>query len=242
MKKMILFAALLVALSATAAMAAGVSVSWGNKCWADGGVSSLTWACNSNTNTGIRMTCSFQPAEDKTNFVGVGIYMEGATNDPGTLCPDWWKLGTGECRAAAVSVSADASVLPGACMDPWTSAGGGGGGFGLYTDDTYRAHMNAFWAIADITPVLAADETFAIQFRVTAAKTVGTGLCAGCTTPFTWALNYIQVSYSDGPEEFLGTPIPGGNQCLRWQNGTALCDRPIPVRNSTWGQVKSLYR
>jgi hypothetical protein len=229
MKKMILFTALLVALSATAAMAAGVNVSWGNTCWADAGsTSSLTWACSSNTFT-VRMTTSFQPAVDKTNFVAVGVFMEGVTNDPGILVPDWWKMGT--CTGRAVpTVSIDASVLGGACFDPW--AGAGIGGLGMYSFDTNRTHMNAAWGVV-----------FAVQFRVPSTRTVGTGLCAGCSTPMTWSLNYIQVAYSGTePNEFLGTAIPGGNQCLAWQGGNAPCARPIPARNTTWGQVKSLYR
>jgi len=240
MKKMLLFAALLIALSTSVASAAGVNVSWGNLCWADGGVSSLTWACNNNTFTGTRMTCSFQVAQDMTNFVGIGIYMEGITNAPATLVPDWWKIGGGECRPTALSMSMDASVLPGACVDVFQAQGGGG--IGLYSENADRASLNAAWAVPDPLAVFAADEMFACQFRVTSVKTVGTGLCAGCTTPMTWALNRIEVAYLGADSEFLDFVIPGGNQCLRWQNGAAPCSAPIPARNTTWGQVKSLYR
>jgi type 1 fimbria pilin len=244
MKKMLLFTALLIALSASAAMAAGVNVSWGNACWADAGhASSLTWACNSNTFSGPvlpRMTCSFQVAQDKTNFVATDIYMEGITDDVGTLCPDWWKLGAGECRANAVTMSADASVQ--GCLDLWTAAGGGGGGIGLYSDDTNRTHLNASWAVADPLAIFAGDENFAVQFRIATTKTVGTGACAGCLTPMTWALNRIQVAYQLEESEVLDFVIPGGNQCLSWNGGAAPCAPPIPARNTTWGQVKSLYR
>ena len=241
MKKMLLFAALLIALSASVASAAGVNVSWGNVCWKDGGVSSLTWACNNNSFTGVRMTCSFQVPQDKTNFVGIGIYMEAITNAPSTLVPDWWKLGAGECRPASLTMSMDASVLGGACADPVASLGGGG--VGSYSEAADRASLNAAWAVADMVPLLAADENFACQFRINAAKTVGTGLCAGCATPLTWALNRIEVGYQgEAAQDVLDFVIPGGNQCLRWQNGAAPCSAPIPARNTTWGQVKSLYR
>ena len=37
-------------------------------------------------------------------------------------------------------------------------------------------------------------------------------------------------------------PADDGNQILMWQHSTLICEAPLPARNSTWGQVKSLYR
>jgi len=242
MKKMILFAALLVALSATAASAAGVSVNWGNACWGVTPVSSLTWACTNNTFTGIRMTCTFKPAQDKTNFVGVGVFMEGVTNSGVLTVPDWWKRNIGECNSltiSSVTVSADGSSA--GCVDVW--AGGGGGGLGLYSDELNRTHINAAWASADPLPILAADENFALQFRVSAAKSSGTGLCAGCDMGMTWGLQRIDVGYAgQSTDETLDVAYGGGNQCLSYNGGNAPCAQPVPARNTTWGQVKSLYR
>ena len=244
MKKTLLLVALLVAASVTVASAAGINLSWGNKCFADGEVSSLNWACTNNTFTGAKMTCSFAIAASKTNFVATDLYLEAVTNDAGTLIPDWWKLGAGECRANNIGIVTDASIATGGgCVDPWGSGTVGGGGIGLYSDDTNRAHLNASWASPDPIALDGGVETFAAQFKVLAAKTTGTGACAGCLTPLTWALNYIQVAYQgEASSEVLSTPIAGGVQCLTYQGGTAPCSRPVPARNSTWGQVKSLYR
>jgi hypothetical protein len=242
MKKMILLTVLLAGLPAAAALAEGVNVSWGNTCWSDAGsTSSLTWACNSNTFTGVRMTTSFQPAVDKTNFRALTVFMEGVTDDA-TPVPDWWKLGACPGRGLPYA-SIDTTVLGDACHDPWE--GNGIGGLLAYSFDTNRMHMNAVHIVADDVEIRATDDNFALQLRIPATATVGTGLCSGCLVPVTWALNYIELQYS-GPEpnEFLGWRMPGGNQCLNWQADPAynFCERPIPARNSTWGQVKSLYR
>jgi hypothetical protein len=42
--------------------------------------------------------------------------------------------------------------------------------------------------------------------------------------------------------EMLQEPLTDGNQILKWQHSTLICEAPLPARNSTWGQVKSLYR
>ena len=244
MKKTLLLVALFVAASVTVASAAGINVSWGNTCWSDAGhASSLTWACNSNSFTGVRMTCSYAVAVSKTNMVATDLYMEGATNDVGTAVPDWWKLGDSECRTSSsvVVLSADGSLGGGACQDLW--GGAGAGGIGLYSDEGNRTHINATWAVPDPIAIDAGVETFAATFRIATTKTTGTGACAGCDVPLTWALNYIQVAYQgESTSEVLDQVLPSGNQCVTWQGGAAPCARPLPVRNQTWGQIKSLYR
>jgi hypothetical protein len=241
MKKTLLLAGLLLALTATVASAAGVSVNWGNDCWGLTPVSNYTWACNSNTNTNIRMMCTFKPAVSKTTLAATDIYLEGMTE--ATVVPDWWKLGTGECRSAALSLSVDGGGIsdPEACLDLWQSQGGGG--IANYWETDNRMHIIAVWAIADPVVAPAETEIMAAQIRVSAVKTLGTTKCNGCSTPAIWALNYIQVGYlNETVPTILDYAYAGGNQCLRYMSSTLPCTRPVPARNTTWGQVKSLYR
>jgi hypothetical protein len=242
MKKTLLLAGLLLTVMATVSSAAGISVNWGNACWGDVPKADLTFACNSNTYTGVRMTCSFKPAETKTTFVASDLYMEGMTEE--AVVPDWWKLGpteTGDCRSNLVTLSSDGSVLAGPdCLDLWQ--GLGGGGIGLYSWDTNRMHINAVWAVADPVEAVAETEIFAAQFRVSTGKTVGATACTGCTFGACWALNYVQVGYYlELVPTILDQPYVGGNQLLTWQSSTLNCNA-VPSRNTTWGQIKSLYR
>ncbi len=240
MKKTLLLAGLLLALTASVASAAGISVAWGNDCWGLNPVSNYTWACNLNTNVNIRMMCTFKPVMTKATLVAADLYMEGMTE--AAVVPEWWKLGAGECRGTALSLSVDGANIsdPAACLDLWQSQGGGG--IGLYSSEDNRMHINAVWAVAD--PVLAPAETeiMAAQFRVSAVKTLGTTACAGCLVPACWALNWINVGYlGDATPTILDSPYAGGNQILTYQYSELPC-RAVPARNTTWGQVKSLYR
>lgn len=218
--------------------AGGVSVSWGDACWSDAGAASnLTWACDSNTYGGIRMTCSFQLDAGTSDFYGVGVFMNGMTET--SQVPDWWKLGdnyTYDCRMNLLSLSADGSFSS-ACVSPWQ--GVQAGGIGLYAWDCDRMYVNGCWAMQDPVALDAGVEYFALQFRISAARTVGG--CAGCSVPAIWALHRIEVSRSGGTW-YLDSPYSGGNQCLTWQSSTLSCWYPLPVRNATWGQLKSLYR
>jgi len=243
MKKTLLLAGLLLALTASVAMAAGVSVSWMNYCWGeDGHASNLSWACASNSNANIRMTCSFKLDTDMPTFAAVGVYMEGQTE--AAAVPDWWKLGdatTTDCRNTLITLSTDGSVLANGgadvCIDPWV--GGGYGGVGLYSWGTNRMHVNGVWAVGNAIPLTANTEYFAVQFRISALRTVNT--CTGCLTPAIWGLTKISVEGFGGDIRPLMEPYAGGSQCLTWQGSTLGCSL-VPTRNATWGQIKSLYR
>lgn len=254
MKRMLLTAVLLAG-SVAVASAAGLNVNWGTECYGDVPVSALTWTCTSNTYAGTRpgaagsgvigITCSYSLPVAKTNVVATDLYMEGGTNNTLVAVPDWWRLGDGECRGEP-NVAAPVSLTgvyggSGACFDYY--AGTGLGGIGLYSDEGARAHINATWAVPDpLGEIPAETEVFAATFKIKTAKTVGDGACGGCTAPFTWALNYIQIAFQGEPNSLqLGIPI--ANQCLSWNGGYGgfLCWGD-DARRTTWGQVKSLYR
>jgi hypothetical protein len=244
MKKTLLLAGLLLALTATVAMAGGVNVSWMNFCWGDeGSTNNLTWACSSNSNANIRMTCSFIVDETRTDFGGAGIYMEGMSE--AVSVPDWWKTGDGDCRNNAISSYSDYSVLP-ADIDGGVCSFAFGentpsGGLGAMLWSGNRMQANAAWATAVDNTLNAATQYFICQFRVSATGTFN-GVCTGCTSPVVWALNKVNVGYFGLLDPVtLDMVIPGGNQCLAWQSSTLSCGL-VPARNTTWGQVKNLYR
>ncbi len=105
MKKALLFAGLLLALTASVAMAAGVSMSWMNYCWRTA-PREPDVACNSNANVNIRMDHLLQARTPMPAFVGVGVY-GGAGGGRGV--PDWWKMGA--TRRTAVRSSSPVRTL-----------------------------------------------------------------------------------------------------------------------------------
>jgi hypothetical protein len=241
MKKTLLLCGLLLILVVPVASAAGASLSWGNYCWGDVGSSTLlTWACDSNTNTGIRMTCSFSVDAAHDDFVAAAVYLEGRTEE--AFVPDWWRMSTQDptdCRWNAIMVSADYSVLPqyeagGVCKSAF-GENFPSGGIGSYTWSTNRMSVNAAWATPVASALEAGQQYFLCQFRILATKTVDG--CAGCSARAVWGLNHIRTEYNDSTYEFLYANPFGDNPHLFWQG-----ELPTPASNATWGQIKGLYR
>lgn len=237
MKKVFVLTALLLVV-AIPALASGVSVAWTN-CYGGGGASDMVFACNKNTASEI-MHVSFATAADQPGFLGVEVYMRGMVE--ATVVPDWWKLGlsgSGDCRQGLLSGSCDYTAGPYDCYDPWLGNGAGGVANYSWFDDQMRLIL-AF-ALASESPLVAEVENYACKVTILNTKTVGTGACVGCTTPAIWAINELKSAQALS-FEMLTTPISEGSQCCTWRSSTLPCGPPVPVRNSTWGQVKSLYR
>ena len=82
------------------------------------------------------------------------------------------------------------------------------------------------------------------------AKTVGLGSCAGCLTPVCIVLNSVNVVAGTSANIKLSGPTNGiDSNVATWQGGAGVstllgqgCPAATPNRNTTWGQVKSLYR
>ena len=245
MKKTLLLTGLLLAMMVSVALAGGVNFNWGTVCYTDAPVNAKVFLCNTNSGS-FPMTASFKVDHEIPDFVGVEITIEGQS-DALTL-PDWWKVGASpDCRFGKALMSAGFSgVASDACLD-W---------FGAstllvyaYTWDTNKAHVTAAAAIpADVPIVLPIDtEYYAGQLQIVNSKTVGSGVCTGCSTGMIWGLYEIVaaglgVEPNPGMREELTEAMPGGNQCLVWNNSVQPCAAPVPARNTTWGQVKSLYR
>lgn len=248
MKKMLLLAGVLLLLSAPVAMAKGVNLTWGKFCYSDAPAATQTFACN--TNSGITagpwfMTTSFMIDTDMPDMVGIEQMLEGMSDDP--ALPDWWKVGAApDCRAGkSLYNSKIGSSASDVCLD-WTA----NAGFDVYNYiwDTNRAHISALTAIDASTPfdILPNTEYLGGQIEIDNSKTVGTGSCAGCSSGMIWGLYSIVVASLPPPgtnrRDECTEPIPGGNQCITWNNSALPCADPVPARATTWGQVKSLYR
>ncbi len=238
-------------LGTSVALAGGVNFTWGSDCWSDfGGARLKTFACN--TNAGASWACaSFRCSQDHPAFIGIQATVDGIAS-PGQL-PDWWQMfNPGSCRPTALTASASfVAAAQLACVDPWMDLAGGG--IASYETAAFpppppahppspnRFRIRVAFALADSVPLSADYEYYGFKLVIRNQGTVGPGACLGCPADVALALTSFAVLESTGASEYLYACLAGGVPCLGW-NGPMLACLPVPARNATWGQVKSLYR
>jgi hypothetical protein len=237
MKKVLLLTSVLLALTAAVALAGGVNFNWGTVCYTEAPVSVMTFACNVNTGS-WNMTASFISDQEITDFVGFEETLAAQSDQ--TALPDWWKLGVApDCRASKANFFADFSTAPQTQCFDWA------GGFATvayipssYTWNGNTVHILTGAAIGADTPfdLLPGTQYYAGKLTISNSKAAGTGACAGCSAGMYWCVPLITAAGLGGTRVDEIAAIPGGNQCLIWNNYI------VASRNTTWGQVKSLYR
>lgn len=243
MKKTLVAAGVMLALSASLAAAEGINLSWNDCGLAGTSVSSFT--CNSNSGVPFTLVASFVPPTQSVNrFLGVSAQVDFSTNT--AALPDWWKHGTGQCRgSAALSTNFDFLSGPFTCFDPFGGQAAGGNLYEPGFSVPNRARMLVQCAIAAGTeiPLDSSTETYAFKVNITRTKTTGTGSCPGCTEPVCIVLNEIQL-FQPLEENFdPKITMAADRNFATWQGASVPgCPLSTPTRNSSWGQVKSLYR
>lgn len=248
MKKMMLLCAALLAVSATVASAAGVNIRY-NNCFGDAGLQNKTFACNTNTGSNL-LVLGFNLTNAQAGVTGIEIMVDGAS--AGTALPDWWKyVAVGSCRQAALTVN---NVISGSavnCLD-WASGTSLGAlaayQIGNYGPTSFRVKIG--YAVGTAVD-LEAGEYFGANMTYTNVKTVGTGSCAGCSTPVCIMLSSVNVVSGTSIQNKQSGESVSGNQSnyVTWQGGAGVsttigsgCPAATPTKNATWGSVKSLYR
>ena len=252
MKRLLLSAsALLVAITVSSvAHAAGINLAW-TDCKGDGGASNRAFACNVNTGTNT-IVVSFVAPAGVTGMSGNELVIDVITTT--SPLPAWWQFkNASTCRQNALSTN---FVAPGTlvnCVDAWN--GQAAGGIGAYTQvapgggwsipgAVQAQHARMVIAIATPAPgpIDADVEYFSGNVLINNSKTVGTGACAGCTDPVCIVLNSLKITQGVGVGDFtLSTPVSANSNMVTFQGSGADCNA-VPVRNATWGAVKSLYR
>src|SRR5262249_25335648 len=86
----------------------------------------------------------------------------------------------------------------------------------------------------------AGTEYYCFNLRLSATKTVGTGACAGCSTPVCIVLSQINSVQSDGNNELLTDPVTAN--ILTWQSASNCASGMAPRQNVLWGQIRSALR
>ena len=242
MTKLIRLSALVIGLSlvASIASAAGVNLAW-TDCGSFG-AQNKTFACNVNTGSDV-LYGSFVPPAGVTKLTGNEMVLDLLTENPAFT--QWWQFkNVGSCRQTSLAASFAANAS-GNCGDYWS--GQASGGLASYvvgqSGMTNRARVLLVCAVDQnlAGPVDNTTEYYSFALTMNHAKTVGTGACTGCTDKVCIVLNSIKLTQPVGVGDFTVSD-PVTSQIATWQGeATATC-LPVPARNRTWGQVKSLYR
>ncbi|MEQ1832917.1 MAG: hypothetical protein ABL977_07655 [Candidatus Eisenbacteria bacterium] len=253
---------------AAAPSAPGVSLNW-DRCFGDGSVQYRNFACDVNTGSD-RMVGSFELTSPMPAVTGLEIVLEVGT--VAAVPQWWLFTAPGGvigCRGSALGAGFTVPAGANACTD-WAGGLGAGGLAGYRSDlsNPTRRHVAVAEAVLVPVDLTAGQEYFAFTLNLQHTKSTGAGSCAGCLDPAVIFLSSVNVVPATGRSTLLtGGANYTGSQWVSWQMGypsnifhgcghitpDGRCALPYadfivvpysvtPTQNSTWGQVKSLYR
>lgn len=222
----------------------GISIGW-QDCRSGGsaGFGLQNFGCASNTSAfplyaGVQLAAAVDSVFSMELVIDVDV--------AASPLPDWWSM-DGACRALSWTAG---TGLPSGCADVWGGAPAAATVQGWLPGTPGGSARHARLLVA--AGVLAAA---AVTMNANTPYTVcrvaldsrSTTMCpAGCTTPACLVFNSLLIRRLPGSavEEVLVTdPEVMGANVVVWQPslGSADC-ASVPVRRSTWGAVKALYR
>ncbi len=220
------------------------------------GVTNVNNACTSNTGT-IRVIASFIAPAGTTAITGVLGEMEIIL--AGGTVPPWWQaVVSGSCRGSAISVALTNTTL--SCVDYFNAVAMPTGTLGCDyypvtpTTPPDRARLHVVVAIPpdsarslEEAGVPLGAEVFAFTIKLTMTQTVGEGSCAGCAVGACWVLKSLRLTQPAGVGDLVMVAPGTTGAFVTWQGGSGIWSpwgNPCitPVRATSWGQVKSLYR
>src|SRR5262245_34544831 len=196
MKRVTLLCGLLLALTAgVAAAAPGVNLRW-SACAGDAGAINKTFACNSNTAANNLLVGSFELGADILQSSGQEIVVDLAS--AGASLPAWWGFkNAGTCRQGSLTMNTVISATAVNCAD-W-ALGAAVGGIGAYNigergPNTARIKLAIAVPGTSRVDLFGGQEYYSFNLIINNAKTVGTGACAGCSTPVCIVFNSIKCT------------------------------------------------
>ena len=240
MTKTIMLLTVILAPPASAALAqtVGVNLSW-DEC-GDAGVLNKAFACNTNSGSLVAVG-SFVAPDSITALTGTEMILDIVAE--GYSLPNWWAFkNAGACRQSALGVN---FIYTGSsCEDYWSSVSGATGGVAAYVVGGAGANTARITLVAAVDQTLATSltggtEYFDFNLTINKAKTVGTGACAGCSTPVTITLSSVNLTQPVGVGEVLLTDAAARNY-ITWQGGAGRNGPNGPAMMS--GQIRSVLR
>jgi hypothetical protein len=251
--KKLLFAAALLVLPAVA-FASGVDVTWGD-CVGGTTTQTTTLACTGTAIQTRNLFLCFKSPISIPNSIAYTAYLNfQAASSPAPLQP-FWHYEPGGCqRLGGTSPNGVAvfDVVPASCTDIGfldVSDGDGTGGleallaYGPDFPIPGRSVMITAISRGAPIPIVPDANYYMMHIAFNNRNRPGAGAaCAGCGEQLALVWNTILIESSDGfPPYQLSNPDKGSNCGTFFNADPGLCDA-TPTRNTTWGQLKALYR
>ncbi len=249
MKKALILSVLLLALSASIAMAApGLNLAW-DDCGTFGNAdrgAAAPFSCNSNSNTLSKASNLYGTyvAPGITDLVGNEAVVDYQV--AGGTMPLWWNftdtacLGGGAGRAGQLLFTFRNGS---SCLD-WPGSAGVSGNMTVTNTPPDRARIKLIGAYTSGTPqTLVMDSEYnSFLLTINNAGTLGSG-CPGCATAVCIVLNSIKLNEFPAASTPIVIANPANANFVTWRGGSPLvCPGATPTHKSSWGQLKSLYR
>lgn len=249
------------ALALALSLAAGTASAWPatnlswDHCAGDGYVGRKTFDCASNTGEDL-IVASWVPDRDDATVTAFSSVLSLTSTTP--ALSDWWKFGTGGCRAFLASVTLT-PVVPSSNCTPLMPDGLSI--LGQFGGTVSGVRLGIAEAVPQDSPVSvsAGTEYELFVLHLPHLKSTGASACAGCSVPTCLAVPYSELDRADGSATLIP---PGGATTITWQPGAYVssfqpatrlgiansgfgvdCSTDAtPATNRTWGAIKSLYR
>ncbi|MFN8589162.1 MAG: hypothetical protein U0704_15325 [Candidatus Eisenbacteria bacterium] len=242
---MAVVAAALVAacLAVPRARAEYVYLGW-DDCNAAGAPTSRTFACDVNTGSDV-VVVSFTVPWSGSQWSRADVKLDLMTAQDSSM-PDWWAfVNAGTCRQSSLTSACDFTGMTGCAVYMQAPVSGGITSYVQGTlGESWRARLTASVTKAPLSyRVLSPDsQYYAIRIVIPHDKSVGVDACAGCSQPVCLVGTYLGLYLPPNQNPFPFEFSPNNPSVLSWQSTVPNCPAAVPVKRSTWGAVKAMYR
>jgi len=267
MKRLFLSCAALLALTASVSHADpgnGVDLTWNNCVIADTDAGDTQQpATNTNlvcTGTALsqkKLFGSFKVAQDIPDFFAMDIDIDlldelaqpENTPNPSLASRTFWNWQAGGCNSAGVSLTDDklSTSQCNAMATPWGDQGEASDAFitaygvGFGGPNRARMLLSIARAASDPFPLVAGTNYFA--FMLSVVTNTANRACVGCRDRVAIKWNSATLFRQNGPSTLIQgpdkSPSPG---CGLFANASQSACDAVPTHNTTWGQLKAIYR
>ena len=267
MKRILVLSAALLALRGSVASAAGINVGWNLACPTSINLSQpdMMFMCDNNDAVFTVIGSAKAPA-GLTRVTAEELVFD--LQEEGGILTPWWHLEdasastSGGCRGTDPTANPVGSLLLTAsftgastatCKNYWGTSATGGQYYVPGYGGSDRARLEGVFArvVSTAGPLTANVQYYVANISLDARHTVpdptdpSAYVCSGCRQGVCIVFNSCKFDQPPGtPNGDITVDTQDIRQFVTWQGGYGtLCGRVIdPVRNATWGRVKSLYR
>ena len=226
--------------------AGGVHLTWGDCALQGAGQPVQAFACDTDLGSEV-LYCGLVMPAPTDSVLGLELTVDIQHSAP--VLPDWWRFNVAGCRSGSLGADTDFGQVS-TCQEMWQAPAAGG--VLSYVVGMPRGGANQAGVLIGFSlpsgQLRTLDATsMYYAARILIANDGTTTGCGGCEDAACLVLNSIRVLRPPRPDGVpsgdvvVTTPGAGSGNWASWQAATANC-AAVPVRNMTWGAVKSLYR